>query len=353
MKLANDSRLIAFDSPLSEVNPMLSRITLRQLEYCIAAGDYKSIAEAAACIHVSPSSVSAAIAHVEAELDTQLFVRHHAQGLSTTPVGVEVLKQMRGILDQTAGLYNIVSDAQSSIRGPLRVGCFTPLAAMVTPELCQGFARAHPQVEVTHVEDHQEGLIERLHKGQIDIAVTYDLRLQGAGVSFEPLATLPPHVIVGETSPLANQRIVELSTIVSQPMVLLDLPLSRDYFYGLFHAQNLEPLIAARTGSPDVVRSLVANGVGYSLVNVRPKTSHSLDGKRVVSLRLAGKHQPMRLGMAWLPSENPRRVLEAFMQRCRTFISNEHVPGMVAPTHFLLDPAIVSTSAEAPMTEST
>lgn len=317
---------------------MLSRITLRQLEYCLAAGDYKSIAEAAASIHVSPSSISAAIAHVEGELDAQLFVRHHAQGLSTTPLGVEVLKQMRGILDQTWGLYNTVLDAQSSIRGPLRVGCFTTLAAMITPELCQGFARAHPQVQVTHVEDHQEGLIERLQKGQIDVAVTYDLQLQGSGVSFEPLATLPPHVIVSESSPLANHRIVDLTSVASHPMVLLDLPMSRDYFYGLFHAQNLEPLIAARSTSPDVVRSLVANGVGYSLVNVRPKMSHSLDGKRVVSLRLAGKHQPMHLGMACLTTVSPRRVQEAFMQRCRTFISDEHVPGMMAPSHFLLNP---------------
>lgn len=213
---------------------MLSRITLRQLEYCLAAGDYKSIAEAAACIHVSPSSISAAIAHIESELDAQVFVRHHAQGLSTTPLGEDLLKQMRGVLDQTAGLYGIVSDAQSSIRGPLRVGCFTTLAAMVTPELCQGFSRAHPQVQVTHVEDHHEGLIERLYKGQIDVAVTYDLEVQGTDITFEPLATLPPHVIVGETSPLAQQRVADLKGLAEHPMVLLDLPRSREYFFDCF-----------------------------------------------------------------------------------------------------------------------
>ncbi|WP_020203750.1 LysR family transcriptional regulator [Cupriavidus sp. WS] len=326
---------------------MLSRITLRQLEYCLAASDYNSIAEAAARIHVSPSSVSAAIAHLESEFDAQLFVRHHAQGLSMTPLGEEVIKQVRGILDQTSSLYAIVSDAQSSIRGPLRVGCFTTLAAMVTPELCQGFARAHPQVQVTHVEDHQEGLIERLRKGQIDVAVTYDLQLPGADVAFEPLATLPPHVIVGETSPLAHQRVVALSDLSGYPMVLLDLPMSRDYFFGLFQAVQVEPLVAARSGSPDVVRSLVANGVGYSLVNVRPRMSHSLDGKRVVSLRLAGHHQPMCLGMAWIPAQRPRRVLEAFMQRCRTFISDEHVPGMVAPSHFMWNPGDEPSTGEA------
>lgn len=317
---------------------MLSRITLRQLEYCLAAGDCKSIAEAAASIYVSPSSISAAIAHVESELGTNLFVRHHAQGLSATPLGEEVLKQMRAVLDHTMGLYGIVSESQASIRGPLRVGCFTTLAAMVTPELCQGFSRAHPEVEFTHIEDHQEGLIDRLQKGQIDIAITYDLELQRTDVTFEPLATLPPHVIVGETSPLAQQRVLDLESLAEQPMVLLDLPMSRDYFFALFRALDLEPLVAARSSSPDVVRSLVANGVGYSLVNVRPRMSHALDGKRLMSLRLAGSHRPMRLGIASMPTERPRRVLEAFMQRCRTFISDEHVPGMVAPSHFMWTP---------------
>lgn len=105
---------------------------------------------------------------------------------------------------------------------------------MVTPELCQGFSRAHPQVQVTHVEDHHEGLIERLYKGQIDVAVTYDLEVQGTDITFEPLATLPPHVIVGETSPLAQQRVADLKGLAEHPMVLLDLPRSREYFFDCF-----------------------------------------------------------------------------------------------------------------------
>ncbi len=310
---------------------MLTRLTLRQLEYCLAAAEFGSISEAAERIHVSASSISSAITHVESELSVALFVRHHAQGLSITPVGHEVLRQIRQLLDQALALYEVADDAQGAVRGPLRVGCFTTLAALVAPELCQGFARAHPGVQVTQIEDHQEGLIERLRQAQIDVAITYDLNVVQPDICFEALASLPPHVIVSETDPLAYRRVTTLKELAAHPMVLLDLPLSRDYFLSLFQEAGVTPLISARSHSPDVVRSLVANGVGYSLANVRPRSSHSLDGKKLVNVHLRGQPRPMQMGLAWARAQKPRHVVEAFMHRCRSFISNEYIPGMTPP----------------------
>ena len=310
---------------------MLTRLTFRQLEYCVAAADFGSISVAAERIHVSPSSISSAITQVEAELAVPLFVRHHAQGLSITPVGTEVLKQVRHLLSQAMALYDVAGDAQGAVRGPLRVGCFSPLAAMVAPELCQGFARAHPGVQVSQIEDHQEGLIERLRHAQIDVAITYDLNVAQSDISFEALASLPPQIIVSELDELAQRREVLFKDLADRPMVLLDLPLSREYFLSLFREAGVTPQIVAHSKSPDVVRSLVANGVGYSLTNVRPRASASLDGKKIVNVPLRGKHRPMKLGLAWARDQKPRHVVEAFMDRCRKFISNEYIPGMTAP----------------------
>lgn len=310
---------------------MLIRFTLRQLEYCLAAGEFGSITKAAEHVHISPSSVSAAITQVEKELSTTLFVRHHAQGLSVTPVGLEILKQIRHSLDQVMNLYDIASNAQMAVRGVLRVGCFTPLAAMIAPELCQGFAKAYPEAEVTQVEDHHEGLLERLRNAQIDVAITYDLKVAEADIAFEALASLPPFVIVSESDPLARRQTVSLHELAQRPMVLLDLPLSRDYFLGLFRESGLTPMVGARSTSPDVLRSLVANGVGYSLANVRPRTAHSLDGKKLVSISLEGEHRPMRLGLAWVRDHKMRNIVEVFMNRCRACISDAYIPGMAPP----------------------
>jgi DNA-binding transcriptional LysR family regulator len=307
---------------------VLTRLTFRQLEYCVAAGEFGSIALAAESISVSPSSISSAVTQVEAELRAALFVRHHGQGLSPTPVGREVLRQMRVVMDHASALYEVADQAQRAMRGSLRVGCFSTLAPMVTPELCQAFARDHPEVQLSHIEDHHEGLLHRLRMAQIDVAITYDLTTAEPDIEFEPLAPLPPHAIVSEADPLARQESTSVEQLAELPMILLDLPHSREYFLSLFREAGVTPRIAARSGSADVVRSLVANGFGYSLFNVRPRANQSLDGKTLVNLPLSGTHRPMILGLAWARDQEPRRVVQAFIERCRTFVSKDYIPGM-------------------------
>ena len=65
------------------------RFTLRQLEYVVRAAETGSVTLAAKRVRASQPTVSAAIAGVERVLGVQLFVRHHAQGLSVTPAGRE------------------------------------------------------------------------------------------------------------------------------------------------------------------------------------------------------------------------------------------------------------------------
>lgn len=322
---------------------MLSRITQRQLEYLIAAGEAGSIIGASERIHVSSPSISAAIAHIESELGVQLFVRHHAQGLSPTPVGLQVMKEARMIVEQLANLYAVASESANLVRGPLRVGLFDTFAPMVAAELVHGFARAFPAARVTQVEGDQESLLAKLLTGDIDIAVTYDLNLT-AGVHFEALASLPPHVIVGEYHPLAGRPSVTLADLAEHPMVLLDMPHSRDYFMSLFRDAGVAPDIRVRSANMEVVRALVANGIGYGISNVRPRANVSLDGRRLVRVRIAGDQRPMRVGLATAVDVKSSRTTGAFAQRCRAFVSDHYIPGMAAARFF--DPHWVRDAAE-------
>ncbi|MGE8657888.1 MAG: LysR substrate-binding domain-containing protein [Achromobacter sp.] len=324
---------------------MLNRISLRQMEYFVATAKHGSIAAASAQIHISPPSISAAIAHIEAELGVQLFVRHPSKGLALTPLGTQVMQECEDLLERASRLYEIASNSHDTIQGVLRVGCFQPLAAMIAPEVIFGFSRAFEKVELHMAEGDQQELINRLHLLEIDLAITYDLQL-GEEIHFETLAHMPPHVLVSELHPLAQQIAVTLDELAQLPMVLLDLPMSREYFLSLFAKAGLEPNIVARSRSEDVVRSMVANGIGYALFNVRPKSSQSLDGKRLVRLRLAGEHRPMLLGLATYRPMKPSRLTQAFMQRCRAYISDQYIPGMSAASFF--DPYICGPAAGTP-----
>lgn len=312
---------------------MLSRITHRQLEYFVACGEANSIIKASEQIHISSPSISAAITHIEMELGVQLFVRHHAQGISLTPVGKLVLEEAKKIVEQTQNLYSIASDSLNAVRGALRVGCFSSFAPMITPELVYGFAKAFPGVRVSQTEGNHDDLFEDLRRGQLDIVLCYDLQINH-DIEFVPLADLPPHIIVGAQHPLADLSAVSLTELESEPMILLDMPYSREYFISLFTSTGLSPNIVMRSSQIEVVRSMVANGLGYSITNVRPRTNISQDGKRIVRIRIAGEYRPMRLGYAMLKDTKPLRVVEAFAHRCQTFISNHYIPGMAPPSFY-------------------
>ena len=173
------------------------RFTLKQLEYFVAAGDAGSIKRASERINISQPSISSAISHLEQDFGVQLFVRHHAQGLTLTPAGQRLLIEARSLLQQAGSIYDVANEISQGIRGQLTLGCFVTLAPMIMPELCHDFEQLHPEADLRPVEGDQEMLMAQLHRAELDIVITYDLEVPD-GVAFEPLAALPPHVLVSE-----------------------------------------------------------------------------------------------------------------------------------------------------------
>lgn len=323
---------------------MLSRISLRQMQYFVATAESGSIIIASEKIHVSSPSISAAIAHIESELQVQLFIRQHAKGLILTPIGEKVMQECRLVLAQANKLYALAADFSGSIQGPLRLGCFTAFAPMLYAEIIHGFSHLYKKVDLTLCEDDQQVLLSHLVKNELDVALTYDLNIDEDTIHFESLASLPPHVLVSESHPLANLSAVSLEELAELPMVLLDMPYSNDYFISLFRKQKLSPKVTYSSKHVDVVRSMVANNLGYTILNVRPRNNYSLDGKRLVRLRLSGEQRPMQIGLATAKNISLNTVAQAFISRCKAFISNQYIPGM-ADTKFF-DPHIKTASYE-------
>ena len=305
------------------------KFTLRQLEYFIAAGETGSITLASERANISQPSISTAISHLEQELGVQLFVRHHAQGLSLTPEGRTVLRQAKELIKQAEGLYSATAE-MGPLRGALSVGCLVTLAPMVMPELSWSFMKANPGADIRQSERHQEGLFEGLRRAEIDIAVTYDLQIS-SDVEFTPLVALPPYALFGASDPLHSRKSVTLQDLAPQPMILLDLPISREYFLALFMKEGLEPKVVWRSPNQEVVRTMVANGYGYALFNARPKANVALDGRRLYRVALAGKHPPAVIGLATLRQLRKSRLVEAFEKHCRELILEGRIPGMEAP----------------------
>jgi DNA-binding transcriptional LysR family regulator len=303
------------------------KFTLKQLSYFVAAGEAGSILKAAEKIHVSQPSISNAITHLEDIFELQLFIRHHAQGMSLTTAGSQIMAQSKRLLRDANELKSFAGKLSDHIFGSINIGCFTPLAPIVTPELCYGFMQSFPGVDVNVNENNQAELLSSLKKGSIDLALTYDLQLD-SDINFTPLAELKPYVLLAENHPLSNKKAVTLTQLAEENFILLDLPLSDAYFMSLFSINNVKPIIHARTKHIDVQRGLVANGYGYSLANVRPLNKKSLDGSGLSYVPLLGEYPSLTLGIAVLEKIRKTMAVDSFNTYCIEQISSNHIPGM-------------------------
>lgn len=308
---------------------MALRFTLRQLEYFVTVGEQGSIAQASAQVNVSSPSISAAISQLEAEFGLPLFVRKHAHGLSLTQAGRQFMDQARKVLAEAESLNRLAGAISGNVQGPLSVGCLLTFAQVLLPAIRRQFQQKHPDVQVSQIECDQETLIEKLRRAEIDVALTYDLEVP-ADLDFIPLRSLPLYAVVAAGHPLAEHKSVSVETLVEHPMVLLDLPISRTYFLSVFERAGCTPRIVERTRDMAVMRSLVANGFGFSVANIRPHSDLSPDGRELRFIPLEGPHRPMRLG--FIIPEGARNVLcvDAFIDHASQIISKWGYPGLPA-----------------------
>lgn len=298
----------------------LRGISLTQLRYFIRVAERESMTRAAEDLYVAQSAVSSAVAHLEKELGVQLFIRRHAKGLILTAAGKELLLRARQTLTALAeSLESIAGEAQA-FWGPLHVVCFSPIAPFYLPSILAGLKRDHPGLEV-HVTEAVAGEVsEYLESGRAEVALTYDLAL-GDGIDRDVLAEIHPYAALPAAHRLAGEASVKLADLVDEPMILVDLPFSRDYFIGVFTERGLQPNVQYRSSSYETVRAMVAQDHGYSLLHQRPATDSTYAGGRVVAVPLADEVRPLRVVVASLQSMRMSRRAGAFAERCRAVVT--------------------------------
>ena len=309
---------------------MPARPTLRQIDYLVAVAETGSIALAAARLNVSAPTISAAIAQLEEGLGLALFARRHAQGMTPTAAGRQILEAARQVQLAVEALQDRALDLAGGVRGPLAVGCLMTFAQVVLPGLRRGFAARAPEVRVAQSEADHAGLIAGLRQGVLDVALSYALEIP-PDLVFEPLLALAPHALLPEDHALAGRESVSAADLAPHPMILLDLPYSAAYFLELFTAEGVAPRIAERTRDMGVMRAMVANGFGFSIANIGLGSDRAPDGRRLCFVPLRTPVAPMRMGLM-LPGAAPRRAaVAAFAAHCHATLTAASLPGLAAP----------------------
>ncbi len=261
-------------------------LTLVQLRYFVGAATRRSMTEAALDLHVAQSAVSTAIAQLERSLGVQLFVRQRSKGLALTEAGEQLLRDAQSLLGQVDEMVDTVRGHHFVVRGTLRLACFVTLAPFVLPTLISGVEQRFPELRIEIIEADLDGTVEMLLGGTVEAAIAYDFG-HVRDLTFDLLYAAPPHVILPAGHSLARRKRLRLEELSGHDLVLLDIPHSREYFLGMLARAGVEPHIRYSSRSYETVRSLVARGHGYSILNNVPRSALTYDGGELVAVPIA------------------------------------------------------------------
>ncbi len=183
------------------------------------------------------------------------------------------------------------------------------------------FVEKYPSVDVQCDELHQQDIIQGLTNCKYELAVTYDMQLPDS-IEFIPLMVMPPYVAVSKDHSLATRSCLSIEELADQPMVMLDWPMSKEYFSSLFYSHGVEPKVAFNAHSLGMAQGLVENGLGYSLLNTPMSGGEGSNGK-LVSIPLTGNLLPLTMGIAKLKQSRLSPVGNAFVEVLKEFNSKQ------------------------------
>ena len=295
--------------------------TLKQLRYLVAIADHNNISKAAESLHISQPSLSAAINQLEHQFNTQLLIRYKAKGVALTPAGKQFVTEARQFLMHGDELAKNIGHFTNQLEGDLTLGCYTTIAPFFIPSLLRHVKQKHPNLFIKSLEKNLDELQDDLFSGRYELALLYNINLD-AGLKIEVLKKCKPYVLLPVTHSLASRKRISLKELADEPYIMLDLPNSRDYFKQVFSNNNVDPNVQHRTQSFEMVRCLVAQQHGYSILNLLPYSHTTYDNGTLACIEISGKQQPLEIVLAQVEKLKLTNRAQVFKKLCRDYFSS-------------------------------
>jgi DNA-binding transcriptional LysR family regulator len=289
----------------------MAEITLRQLQYYVRVIEHGSVTAAAAACHISQAAVSMAISQLERSLDTDLLIRSRSKRVAPTPAGREFAAHARAVLARVAEAEEAMAEGREGLSGPLRLGITQSASPRLMPQLAEHFTTRFPDVELSFREGTPAEIQDGVRRGQLDLALAYELQAD-PDLEALRLAEIALHVMLPAGHRLASATEIHLRDVIEEPAIVLDIPPTVERLTSIIAERGLRLNVRWRSSNMETIRSMVARGLGYSLVHSIPATGATFDGREVAYRPVA---DPVRgnaiVGIVAAGHRPSRRVREA------------------------------------------
>ena len=183
-----------------------------------------------------------------------------------TSAGRMLLDRTTGLVRQIEQVRDDIQSASGSPSGRVILGLVPTVSAVLSGRFARRVITDFPEISLRIVESYGGHLVEWLHRGEMDLAITYgpavDLHLSVQSIGREDIAVVGP-----PGSGLSRRKQVDLKWLVKQKLILPSV--SHGLRALLEKAVAREKLILSAMIEADLYRaqiSLMEEGLGYTLL---------------------------------------------------------------------------------------
>ncbi|MCA1242082.1 LysR family transcriptional regulator [Stappia stellulata] len=205
--------------------------------------------------------------------------------------------------------------SRNAVNGTLRLAMTYTVAGYFLPPHIERFARAFPGVDLRLTEASRGAIEEGLVSGTFDLAVMLVSNIYNQeGLTYETLLQSRRRLWLSSQHPLLEQATIGIADVAREPYIMLTVDEASNTAQRYWNRTNYRPRTVFRTSSVEAVRSMVANGMGVTILSDMVYRPWSLDGRRVEVKALADRIPTMDVGLAWATNVEQSTAMTAFRE---------------------------------------
>lgn len=292
---------------------------LRHLRCFLAVAEELHFARAAERLHIEQSPLSRTIKELEEELGAQLFMRT-TRNTRLTRSGNMFLEHVPRVFAALQQARDSVKAAANGFHRQLRVALSDGISPSRLPALLALCRQEEPDVDIRLFEIPLSQQIKGLHDDLYDVGFAQANEV-GDGIVAMPAWSDTLMVAVPARHPLLAHKRIPLEELLRYPLVLCDPQACEGHARHVdrvLRRMDVEPLIAERVASCDLMMALVSAGFALGLAGAAHITASREPG--VVARPLAARVPPLTTYLL-RPEGEPSDVLVRFIERVQAIES--------------------------------
>ncbi len=267
-------------------------MTLEQLRIFLAVAEREHVTRAAEALHLTQSTVSAAVAVLEARLGLALFDRI-GRRIALTEAGRVLMGEARAVLARAAQAELAMAELAGLARGRISLYASQTVATYWLPQRLHRFHDLHPGVVVDVAIENSAAVARRVEEGMTEVGLIEDA-IEAPGLVAQPVAE-DEMVLVMEPGAAARAGHAAGTKVTAADLVRLAFVSrergsgTRAMFERALAALGLRPedlTVSLELPSNEAVRIAAEDGAGASVLS-RQVVAGSLRAGTLLALDLA------------------------------------------------------------------